>query len=59
MNRQPTSPSPKERPDHTLLAMIVSTGLLIAWVYSASRSTGDLEIQSSLFPAIPALLGED
>ncbi|MEK7949130.1 hypothetical protein [Luteolibacter soli] len=59
MRHQPTPPSPKDRPDHTLLAMIVSTGLLIAWAYSATRGKVDLDLQSGISPIIPALLGAD
>jgi hypothetical protein len=59
MRHQPTPPTPKERPDHTLLAMIVSTGILIAWGYTTSRSSGHLDLQSGFFPAISALLGVD
>jgi hypothetical protein len=39
--------------------MIVSTGILIAWGYTTSRSSGHLDLQSGFFPAISALLGVD
>jgi len=59
MRYQPSEPSPKYRPDPTLTAMIVSTGLLIAWAYSASRSMPDVDLQSGIVPVIPALLDGD
>ena len=59
MRHQPEQPSPKDRLDPTLLAMIVSTGLLIAWAYANARNTGQVDLGPGIFPAIPALLGGD
>jgi hypothetical protein len=56
MRHQPEPPSSKDRLDRTLLAMIVSTGLLIAWVYSNARNSNDVDLRSGIVPLIPAFL---
>ncbi|MCW1924064.1 hypothetical protein OKA05_15965 [Luteolibacter arcticus] len=50
---------PTHRPDPTLVAMIVSTGILIAWAYAAARSTYHGDLQSGVVPMVPALLEGD
>jgi len=57
MRHQPEQPSPKDRLDPTLLAMILSTGLLIAWAYANARNSGEVDLRSGLSPVIPALFG--
>jgi hypothetical protein len=46
----------KFQPDPTLLAMIISTGLLIAWAYTNTRPAGDFDLRSGIAPVIPSLL---
>jgi len=58
MRHQPEPPSSKERPDPTLLAMILSTGLLIAWAYTNARNTGNVDLRSSITPVIPVLFDQ-
>jgi hypothetical protein len=56
MKYPPEQPSPKGHLDPTLLAMIISTGLLIAWAYTNTRAPGDLDLRAGIPPVIPALL---
>ena len=56
MRHQSEPPSSKDRLDPALLAMIVSTGLLIAWAYSNARNSSDVDLRSGIVPLIPAFL---
>ncbi|MCW1886377.1 hypothetical protein OKA04_16690 [Luteolibacter flavescens] len=59
MKRETENTSPKSRPDTTLLAMIVSTGILIAWAYSTSRNSPPVDFRSGAIPIVPILLGAE
>jgi hypothetical protein len=56
MRHQPEPPSSKDRLDPTLLAMIVTTGLLIAWAYTNARNSSDVDLRSGIVPVFPSLL---
>jgi hypothetical protein len=43
MNPEPPSSERDLRPDPTLVAMIVSTGILIAWAYTTERRSIDAD----------------
>jgi len=45
-------------PRFTLAAMILATGLLIAWTYAVSRDDGPVDLGAGLFPLPQQLLDE-
>ncbi|WP_193212890.1 hypothetical protein [Luteolibacter marinus] len=59
MSQDPDREPPNNMFDSTLIAMIVSTGLLIAWAYSATRNPSLVTFRSGAVQVSPLLWNED